>query len=591
MKQFFKFTFASCLGVLLAMIVIGFISTFIVGIFVSSSSQSSQKADIKDNTILTLTLGAPTPELTNNTTQRAFDFENPDVPGLHDVIDMIERAAEDDNIKGIFINSNKHAISLSSTRLLRSALNDFKTESGKPVITHANAYNQLSYSLASAADSIFLSPTGAMDFRGFGAVQPFVKGTLSKLGIKMDVFYAGEYKSATEMFRRTNMSEENKEQVRAYINEAYSNYLADIADSRDMTSAQLRALSNDLSTLQAVNAHSSGMVDVLGYKMDALDALKHRIGLEKDDKMYLLDLNSYFTTRSKSKSGDRDNRVAVVYAEGEITNGEDQPGVITADRYVSTLRKLRKDEKVKAIVLRVNSPGGSVIASDDIWAEIERIQAAGKPVITSMGDLAASGGYYIACSTDKIISQPNTITGSIGVFSMMTNTRELMEDKIGMNFDTVSTGKYSTRLNGLFDLDENERTAIQKIVDDYYELFLNRVAEGRSMTRDDVHEVARGRIWTGTQAKERGLVDEIGGLEDAITEAASMAELEDYRIYSYPKVKNQWEQLIADLTGKDDSAKSTIDAKIGEFIPHYEFYRACMKMDEPQARLPFIMKY
>ena len=573
------------------MIVIGIISTFVIGIFVSSSSQSAKKTEIKDNSILMLSMSQPTPELTNNTSQRGFDLENPDVAGLHDLIDMIERAADDENVKGIYINSNDHRVSLSSTRLLRQALMEFKENSGKPVMAHANSFNQLSYLLASACDSIFLSPTGAMDFRGFGSIQPFVTGTLGKLGIKMEVFYAGEYKSATEMFRRTSMSEENKEQVRAFVDEAYANYLNDISEARGISVRQLRALANDLNTLQAVNSHRAGMVDVLGYRMDAMDAMKYRIGLGEDDKMYLLDMNDYFTSRSKTKTGDRDNRIAVVYAEGEITNGEDQPGVVTADKYVHTLRKLRKDDKVKAVVLRVNSPGGSVIASDDIWAEIERIQEAGKPVITSMGDVAASGGYYIACGTDKIVSQPNTITGSIGVFTMMTNTRELMEDKIGMNFDTVSTGKYSTRLNSLFDLNDEERNTIQKIVDDYYELFLNRVGEGRGMSRDEVHEVARGRIWTGSQAKANGLVDELGDLDDAIDMAASMAEIEDYRIYNYPRVMNQWEQLIADLTGKDSAAKSALDSKIGEFVPHYEFYRACIKMDEPQARLPFIMKY
>ncbi|MCL4163878.1 UNVERIFIED_CONTAM: hypothetical protein GTU68_024977 [Idotea baltica] len=269
--------------------------------------------------------------------------------------------------------------------------------------------------------------------------------------------------------------------------------------------------------------------------------------------------------------------------------------MITGDHYVDLLKKLRKNDKVKAIVLRVNSPGGSVISSDAIWHEVERIQEDGKPVVVSMGDLAASGGYYIACGSDKIFSQPTTITGSIGVFMMMPNTRGLMEDKLGITFDTVSTAKYSTRLNGIYEPNQAESIALQNSVDNYYQIFLQRVAEGRNMTVEQVHEVAQGRIWTGKKAKEIGLVDEIGELDDAIAAAADMADIEDYRIYEYPQMKNQWEQLIEQFTNTDKSAKTTaetvMDKKLGKVIPYYDFYNSCLQTEAPQARLPIMIEY
>jgi protease-4 len=592
MKDFLKFTFASCLGVLLATVVFGIFFSLIIGAVISSSSSGAEtKTNIKSNSILALQLNKVMPELTNNTEDKTFDFEHPDVLGLHDILDMIEHAKDDENIKGIYIDGDQIVTGLSSSTLIRDALTNFKA-SGKPVVAHANNYGQMPYYLASTADEVFLSPTGNLDFRGFGAINPFIKGSLDKLGINMQVFYAGDYKSATEIFRRTDMSDANREQTRAFLNDFYGQFLVDIAENRELTVSSLKAAANDLSTSQPEIAKNLGLIDELGYRIDALDYLKQQIGLESEDKMYLVDPEDYYLSYTEERKGSSKQRIAVVYAEGEIRDGEDQPGLITGDKYVSLLRKLRKDEKVKAVVLRVNSPGGSVISSDDIWHEVERIQEAGKPVIVSMGDLAASGGYYISCGSDKIFSQPNTITGSIGVFMIMANTRELMEDKLGMSFDTVSTGKHSTRMNSIYAPNEEESAALQASVDRYYQTFLQRVAEGRKMSIEEVHEVAQGRIWTGTKAKELGLVDEIGDVNDAIAEAAKMAELDDYRIYEYPTVKNQWQQLLEQFSNTDKSAKALLDDKISSVVPYYDFYNACLENNHiPQARLPVIVEY
>jgi len=590
MKDFFKFTFASCLGVLLATIVFGIFFALIVGAVINSSGGSEADQEVKKNSILTLRLDQFMPEQTNNTENRTFNFENPDVLGLHDVLDMIEHAKEDDKIEGIYIDGDQIMTGFSSSRLLRDAIIDFK-ESGKPVVSHANNYGQMQYYLASTADHIFLSPTGMLDFRGFGAVSPFFKGTLDKLGVEMNVFYAGDYKSATEPFRRTDMSEENREQTRQYLDESYNLFLEDIAAHTDLSKATLLDAANSLDTWNPQKVADINMVDELGYRSDAIRKLKELIEIEEDDKMYLVDPSSYGMSYKESTSGSSKQRVAVVYAEGEIRDGEDTPGMITGDKYVALLRKLRYNDDVKAVVLRVNSPGGSVISSDAIWHEVERIQEAGKPVIVSMGDLAASGGYYIACGSDKIYSQPNTITGSIGVFMMMPNTREFLEDKIGMTFDTVATAKYSTRLNGIYEPNAAEGQALQMMVDNYYQVFLQRVAEGRGMSVEDVHKVAQGRIWTGNRAQTLGLVDEIGTLEDAIAEAASMAELDDYRIYEYPKVKNQWEQLMESFTNQDKVAKAAIDDKISSVVPYYDFLNSCIESDAPQARLPIFIEY
>lgn len=591
MKDFFKFTFASCLGVLLATIVVTIFGSLIIGAVINSSNANSESSqDLKSNSILSLHLNQQMPELTNNTAQRSFNFENPEILGLHDMLDLIEHAKDDEDIKGLYIDGDQIITGFSSSRLLRDAILDFKS-SGKPVVAHANNYGQMPYYVASTADHVFMSPTGFMDFRGFGAVNPFFKNTMEKLDLSFNVYYAGDFKSATEPFRRTSMSPENKEQTRAYLNESYDLFLSDIAENKNITVGQLRAAANTLKTWNPAYAQQEGLIDELGYRSDAFDKIKELLELEDDDKIHLVRPDKYVNTYNEERKGDSKQRVAVVFAEGEIGDGANEPGKITGDKYVTILRKLRKQEKVKAVVLRVNSPGGSVISSDDIWHEVERLQEEGKPVVVSMGDMAASGGYYISCGSDKIFAQPNTITGSIGVFSMFPNTGDFMRNKLGITFDTVGTAKYANRLNSLYEPNAEESVALQAAVDNYYRVFLERVSEGRNMSVEEVHKVAQGRIWTGQKAVELGLVDELGTLEDAIVSAASLAELEDYRIYEYPKIKNQWEQLLDQFTNKEDVARVAIDNKLSETIPYYDYYRSCIESEGPQARLPLILTF
>lgn len=567
------------------MIVGGIFFSLIIGAFIGSASSGMQaETQIKEGSVLKLTLPNGLPEQTNNTNAPQFDFNHPDVIGLQDLVSLIESAAHDDRIKGMYIDGNMVNTNLSSARLIASAIDSFKT-SGKPVVAHANHYSQLAYYLCSAADHIMLSSTGVLQFTGFGAIRTFVKETLDKIGIEMQIFYAGNFKSATEPFRRTDMSEESRQQTREYIDATYHLFLSDIASRRSTTVAHLKEVSNNLEHIIPQITLKEGLVDELGYSNDAYSYLKDQVGMSVDEKLNVVSIQDYFTANKPASTGDRDTRIAVVFAEGEIRDGRNENGFISGDRYTNILKKLKQDDKVKAIVLRVNSPGGSVISSDQIWQEIEDIQAKGKPVIVSMGDVAASGGYYISCGSDKIFCEPSTLTGSIGVFMMYPVTRSLMEDKLLIHYDTVSTSKYSTRLNSLYKPDAEESKTMQYIVDNYYDTFLSRVSEGRQMSKEAVHEIAQGRIWTGPKAIELGLADEIGTLDDAIDEAARMADVTNYRIYQYPEIKNQWEQLLQSFTNQQDVVRSNVEQEVDAFIPGFSQMKYLMTSETPQAMM------
>jgi len=444
--------------------------------------------------------------------------------------------------------------------------------------------------MASAADKMYLNPVGAVVAPGFAVQIPFFKNMIDEWGIKAQVYYAGKFKSATEPFRRTNMSEENRLQTREFLEEGFNIFLEDMAKSRGKSLAEMKDIVSEYRARNAQDAVDYGLIDELKYKDQVLDELKDRLGLDEDDDVESIGIKKYFKAAKKKSDFSIKDRIAVVYAEGNIVDGEGETGNIGGDRYGKILRKIRNDDKIKAIVLRVNSGGGSALASEVILRELIRAKEEGKNVVVSMGDVAASGGYYIACEGEKIFAEPNTITGSIGVFGLLPSVQEMMDKEIGITFDTVKTGRFATTGAPFFDLNAAEGQIIQQSVDEIYTTFKQRVADGRDMNVDDVDEIAQGRVWTGKKANTIGLVDELGGLEDAITAAAELADLENYRIKEYPRTKEPIQQFLDELMGKEN-AKTLIKNEIGEdFYKYYEYAKEIKNMSGPQARMPFMFE-
>jgi len=591
MNPFFKMLFASCLGTLLALLVLGGISTLIIGGIASSADKPKP---VKANSILHLTFDQPIPELTNNTEFTGFKLKQEKVLGLQEITETLEKAAQDEKIKGIFLEVDALPTGLTSSNVLRESLLAFR-ESGKFILAYSDYYGQQAYYLASAADEVMVNPIGLVDFRGISATIPFFTPMLDKIGVDMQVFYAGKFKSATEPFRRTDMSPENKLQTRAYLEDLYEDMLSDIATSRPLSVAELRQLADDFTGLDPDKAQAQKLVDRVCTRSDALEQLRERIGLAEDDDLSFVSLTNYNAVNPPSTNYKAKSKIAVVYAEGSITGGTDTDnGIITDRRYTDILRDLQKSDKVKAVVLRVNSPGGSALASENILVEVKKIKDKGIPVVVSMGDFAASGGYYISCAADSILAEPTTITGSIGVFSIFPSVAELMEDKIGITFDTVLTSELSAGLNPVFDLSSKESRLLQQRTDKMYEGFLGRVAEGRNMTRDEVHEIAQGRVWTGEKALEIGLVDRLGDLDHAIETAARMANLQegDYRISDYPKVKDPLMQLLEELSGNEMARERLLLKKqLGRLYPHYRYVKEITEEPGVQARLPYVVEF
>lgn len=591
MQQFFKFVFASCLGVMLAMLALSFLMILFVG-GAAASFGSGDVVSVEPNSVLEVSFNQPIPEKTNNIAQDGFSFENKDIVGLTDMVEAIEYAKTDDDIKGIYLNVDGVPGGMVTRSILRDALVDFK-ESEKFIVAYSKYYTQNAYYMASVADDISVHPVGGIDFRGFGAQIPFYKNALDKLGVKMEVYYAGQFKSATEPYRLTEMSEQNRRQIREYLEPLYQNFLNDIAESRNIEPAEVRRIANEWLIREAEDAVTYKLADRVGYKDEVLDVLREKMGLEKDDKIYKISLSSYASKTSPSTNFSVKDKIAVVYAEGNIVMGEDTPGAVSDEDYGPMIRKIRQDDKIKGIVLRVNSPGGSALTSESLWRELSLAKEEGKPVVVSMGDYAASGGYYIACMADKIIAEPNTITGSIGIFSMIPNASELMNDKIGISLDTLNLGKYASSFNLFHEHAPEEAAILQEMTDNGYELFLKRVAEGRDMTRDQVHEIAQGRVWTGVKAKEIGLVDELGGLDDAIEAAKELTGLETFRITEYPKTKDPLQQFMDKyLNPSNAQAQATqvmLKKEMGPIYPYYTHFKEMQNMKGPQARLPFLI--
>ncbi len=582
MKTNIRLILTSCLGAMLAFFLLVFIGWGIILFFTPGTKK------VERNTILTLDLSKEVPERTNNVEMSPFQIEKKKRWGTRELCYAIRHAAEDPKVKGILINAPSPVSSHVQIRDFRVALEEFK-KSGKFIYSYGNYYTELGYYLNTMSDSIFVPETGIVDFRGFASISPFFKDALEALRIKPKIFYAGQFKSATEPFRRNEMSAPSKLQLREYLNDIYAIHLQDISDSRHIPVDTLRAYAARNVGWNAQEAKEAGLVDVLGYETEVYAAIRGKIGLGERDKLKFLALNDYRGRIKGQKFGRSKDKIALVYAEGSITGQyDDKPGIIAEKKYVEMLRKIRKDKSVKAILLRVNSPGGSGLTSDKILHELDLAKKAGIKLVVSMGKYAASGGYYISCHADSIFAEPNTLTGSIGVFGMLFNIKGLSNELLKVHWDSVRTNKLAGGFNTVMDWSQEEDQTFQSMIDRFYEQFLSVVAEGRHMSRDEVHAIAQGRIWSGQRALKNGLVDKIGGLDDALEATKALAGLEHFKLAVYPKVKDPMTKFIEDLTGERKSAITRVlKTELGEYYPVFEMLQEARHAQLPMARLPY----
>lgn len=502
---------------------------------------------VKSNSILELNLDLPINDYAGKFDYGDLPFfpNEPRYDGLFNIIDAINYAATDSKIKGISIKNNEINAGMAQTKALRDALVDFK-KSGKFIVSYGDYYSQKDYYLNSVADTIYVNPVGGLDFKGLAMERMYYKDFQEKYGVKMEVIRHGKYKSAVEGYLNQEMSEANREQISVFLLSIWDEMKKEIGESRNMTSEQLNTLADELAGRTAKLALASKLIDKIGYEDEYEAGIQHALGANSDvNRVNIYDYAEY--TGKKSIVKRTDDKIAVIYAQGQIMYTEGDETIIGQGVINKALKEAREDEKVKAIVLRVNSPGGSALASELIWREIELTKKI-KPVIVSMGDLAASGGYYIACNADKIFAEPNTITGSIGVFGTIPNMHKLAEN-LGINAEQVGTNKNAVDYSVFEPMTDEQRALIQEGIEDIYDLFTQRVADGRGMTQAAVDSIAQGRVWTGNDAIKIGLVDEIGGLDIAIQAAADAAKMTNYKIKELPVYKKDFQSILNQYTG------------------------------------------
>lgn len=589
MKQFFKFVLATVVGVFIVSLIM---LCIVVGIVVSAANSDSDRP-VDDNSILNISFKNAIPERTPNNPLSSLGFLGFDEDksiGLNDILASIKKAKTDDHIKGIYITDSYLMGGQATTEEIRNALIDFK-KSRKFIIAYSEVYTQNFYYLASVADKVYINPKGIFDFGGMSSQVTFFKGALDKLGIEAQIIKVGTYKSAVEPYFLDKMSDANRQQVTAYLGSLYNQFLTGISSSRKLNKDSLYNVANELKVRYPEDALTYKLVDGLKYKDEVLDELKKltKTDLKKDLKS--VDLAEYAKGNDDNKTTDDgnkgpDNQIAMIYASGEITGGDGDDNTIGSDKISAALRKVRLNDKVKAVVLRVNSPGGSSLASDVIWREVSLTKKV-KPVIVSMGDYAASGGYYIACAADSIIAEPNTITGSIGIFAILPNMQKFFNGKLGITFDGVKTGKYADLGDVSRPLTPEERAILQAQVNRGYGDFTHAVATGRNKTQEYINSIGQGRVWTGEQAIKIGLVDRLGNINDAITSAAKKAKLKDYKVVAYPEQKSLFKSFGSDIQSR--MSTHFAKAELGENYVYYQQLKGIQQMMRiPQARLPFI---
>jgi protease IV len=579
MGSFFKMFFASLLALVIFSLLVIF---FLVAIVTGLTSKDTPK--VESGSVLVLDLGQHYKE------QKQYNFlsvlssdDGKDIPGLYDVVRLLHKAKTDKNVSGIYIIANLSPNGFAASNEIRNALLDFK-QSGKFVIAHGDVITQKAYEVANVADKIYVSPQGLVEWFGFSVDYAFLKGTLEKLDIEPQIFYAGKFKSATEPLRVDKMTPENKLQTTVWLNDLYNDFLLKASETRKTDTATLHQLANEGKIQNAKDAVTYKLVDGLKYDDEVKDEIKSKLGLGKYERINFVSINTYMDAGKYIKlSGEK---IALIYAEGDIVDGKANSGVISSENYRNLIRKARLDQTIKAIVFRVNSGGGSSMASENIWRELELAKKE-KPVVISFGDVAASGGYYISCAADSIFASPATITGSIGVFGIIPNMEAFFKNKLGITFDGVKTAPYADAGRPYRPMTENEKKMVQAEIELIYSQFKQRVADGRKKDTAYVENIAQGRVWTGQRAKEIGLIDRFGGIEDAVQSAARMAKLTNYSVKEYPEVQSIVERIL----GKSNPLgyENKLKTEMGE--ENYQLYLELKRVKEMsntvQARLPF----
>lgn len=583
MKSFLKMFFAA----LVAMIIFtGIIFLIFLGI-VASAIHSKETISVADKTVLVLNLGNSLNEQSALKPLNAiFRRGNVTVPGLHDITNAIRRAALDSHVSGIYLEIDDDPNGFATNEELRRALLDFK-KSGKFIYAYGTVIPQKAYYVASVANKIFINPVGMLDFSGFSAQMMFFKGALDKLDIKPQVFFEGKYKSATEPFRVTEMTPANKVQTKAYLDDLYNHFLVEIGKSRQIDTASLFTYANEGMIRTAFDAVKYGLADALKYDDQVKDAIREKDGLSINSKIPFMSVIRYAKANPPEVSLSK-NKIAILYAQGDIvTSSNSSTGnpEISSDQYMPLIRKLRKDSSVKAIVFRVNSPGGSALAADAIWRELLLAKQV-KPVIVSMGDYAASGGYYISCEADSIFTEPNTLTGSIGVFSIIPDLQSFFKNKLGITFDGVKTAQYADMGTVSQPLTPAERQFIQEGIDTVYATFKHKVSEGRHLPESVVDSLAQGRVWSGVEAVQHGLADRLGGLQAAIDCAARMAKVKNYALVNYPREETSIAKLLKQFS--DEQQTKVLKDHLGS---NYSLFMKLKQLTQTNgevlARLPF----
>jgi len=578
MKQFFKFMFASMLGTFLLIIILSFISFGIIAVIVATASEETV---ISKNTVLHLKLNKAIADR-GPKTRVVMGFSGPEkTTGLNDILDDLRKAKNDGNISGIYLDLTEIPTGLATLDEIRDGLIDFKS-SGKFIWAYSEAYTQKTYYLATAADKIYLNPQGIVDFKGLAAEMMFLKGTLEKLDIKMQIIRHGKFKAATEPLFLDKMSPENRKQITEIINNLWDKMLGGISETRKITRADLNRIADSIKIQTAEDALKFKFVDQLVYKDELLALFRKQLNITGKKKIELVSLDDYTNVADPKKSTARPDKIAVIYASGTIAGGEGDDQSIGSERISKAIRKAREDDKVKAIVFRINSGGGSALASDVIWREVDEAKRV-KPVVASFGDVAASGGYYIACAATKIVASPSSITGSIGVFGVIPNMEGLFNKKLGITFDWAMTNKNSDFISVTKPLSSFQTLLIQRDVDHIYDVFTGKVAAGRNLKKELVDSIGQGRVWSGRDAKSLGLVDDFGGLTRAIELAAELAKTKNYRLMSLPEQKEWYEELIDQLTGAEPSAK--LREALGPDYRYYQYYKEVRGMTGIQARM------
>lgn len=583
MKSFLKYTLATIVGVIITGLIFFLILFASIG---SMISKQDAPVEIKPNTIVRMDLNHLIMDRSPQNPFQNFNFGSfkpSKTLGLNDILNNIEKAKKDNDIKGIYLDLSTIPAGMATIEEIRNALIDFK-ESEKFIICYSDTYDQMSYYLGSVADKVYMNPEGRIFLTGLQSEVMFFKEGLDKLGVEPQIIRHGKFKSAIEPFTKNEMSPENRTQIMAYITALWDQMAKGISEQRGIELEKVNQITNELSMRNAQDAVEMGFVDGLKYKDEIIEELKEKSEIDKKEPRFVT-LGKYNRVPEiKEYKGLAKEKVAVVYAMGSVIMGEGEEGSIGSDRISRAIRQAREDSTVKAIVFRVNSGGGSALASEVIWREA-KLAAQEKPFIASLGDVAASGGYYIVAPADTIMASPNTITGSIGVFGLFFNSKEFLNDKLGVHVDVAKTHEYADIMSPFRPMTGSERRIIKEGIEDTYDVFIKHVAEGRNMTTEKVDEIGQGRVWSGTDAKRIGLIDMYGGLEEAIALAAEKANLEKYRTLNLPKLKDPFQQFMKELSGGVQS--SIIKKQLGENYKYYKQFEEIKEMRGIQARIPY----